>query len=178
MRVGKRTRWLIGVGVAVAIAVGVGLYRLTPGPIARAVQTEIANQQRLLDLRKLTPFAWTDLWLFRGHAERAKICEALKIADFRCWWMVPNEIRRGEIFLVFLKNSTIAHYEHWYPMSEPELLGPDHVRSNDAQFEVNAGDTITTMSPRPRSNPAMERTAYQRRIASLGAADTAVHRER
>lgn len=140
---------LVAIGTVSLAAIVILVCRQSIDPLSRAVQAQIEDRQRGLDLAKLTAFAWTDLHVFRGPTSRQDVCSALRIKGFECWWTVSKDLQRGEQFLVFFNKTELVHAERWILLSEPELLGPSHIVSTDAEFEVIDNSTIE-MFHRPR----------------------------
>lgn len=150
MKPSKWAKMLIAFGAVCWAAVAFLSNRTTVDSLARAVQAQIENRQRGLDLAKLTGFVWTDLHVFRGPMSRQSICSALQIKGFECWWIISKDVQRGEQFLVFLNKTELVHSERWIFLSEPELLGPSHIVSTDAEFEVRIDNSTIEMFHQPR----------------------------
>ena len=83
------------------------------GPVSKAIGKEIRyGGNAPIEIRRVTPFPWDEMYLFGPYQPRALVCEHLQLADEACDRHVSIEsIDDGDMSLVFRHRGQVAHSE-------------------------------------------------------------------
>jgi len=151
MTIAKRSGIIAGTAVsAFLIAIIAWFSYPSPGEVSTAIGHEVREKRAsAVNLADLTKFSWDEMLSFGSYQRREKICPALGLFGFRCWWVVPSMVDENYYFVVFRNKSSIVHYEHhrrlngdFYHSGQPQPLP-----NNDAAFLVTQSDTTAAGEP-------------------------------
>jgi hypothetical protein len=135
----------IVIGTTLPVALALFLWTSAPGKVGRAIDAEIKAARRAFDLPLLTDFAWTTAHVFRGRTPRHEVCSVLDISGIHCWWIAPETVERGTVFLVFRNGREIVHHETvWIDSSYAYFWhSPNELYPTDARFKIKWDPSVT-----------------------------------
>ncbi len=83
------------------------------GPVGKALRHEVREKkQKEIDLVKVVPFQWDELFLFEPYTPRNEVCKDLGLNGAECLLVVTSESTDdGEMFMVFRQKKKIVHTE-------------------------------------------------------------------
>lgn len=140
------------------------------GPVGQALRHEVREKkQKEIDLARVVPFKWDELFLFGPYTPRSEVCKELKLNEPECLIVVKSESTDdGEMFLVLRHQGNIVHTEMYIrfngdftPLDFKQPITP-----TDAKFTVKeegrsaSGEPWLRLRPtsKERSNNALQGT--------------------
>ena len=90
------------------------LYRFAKsGPVGWEIKRQLRNRGvRTVSLAQVTPFVWSELFLFNPYSSRDSVCKTLGIELAQCSKVVTSEfVDEGVVLLVFRNSGVVVHSE-------------------------------------------------------------------
>jgi hypothetical protein len=84
------------------------------GPVGKAVRHEVREKrQQEIDLARVVPFEWDELFLFGPYTPRGEVCKELQLNKAECLISVKSESTDdGVMFLVLRHKDKIMSQSH------------------------------------------------------------------
>ena len=136
-----RTACIAGV-LAVSTALSACFNTIAAGPFSTALGSLLrAQRPARVDLAKVLPLQWDELFLYGPYSPREPACRELGLGWLPCRTTLPATTDEGAWSLVFRLNGRVVHHEQharrngdFAPVGE----GPRPVRRGAAVFDVEA----------------------------------------
>lgn len=129
-------RWLL-----LALALAAGAAFAAEGQFSAALRTRLqAGPVTEIDLSKVGPFAWEDVYIFPPRTTREENCKTVAVDWFECRFTFPAVVGDDEYFLVFRRKGQIIRAER-HPrangaFSASPTRHPQPVLASSAVFRV------------------------------------------
>jgi hypothetical protein len=144
-----------------AILSGCELSGYLSGPVGKAIRHEVREQkQKEIDLARVVPFQWDELFLFQPYTPRSEICKDLGLYEAECLLVVKSESTDdGEMFMAFRYKKKIVHTEMYIrfngdftPLDFKQPITP-----NRAKFSVKETGKSVRGEPWLKLRPVTEK---------------------
>lgn len=146
---------ILGLG---ALLLGCDLSDFFSGRIGKAIRHEVREKkEKEIDLAKVLPFEWDELFLYEPYTSRLTICKDLELKGAYCMLVVRSESEDdGEMFLVLRHKTKIVHTE-MYGRFNGDFIPLDFkipVTPSESKFVVKEDGRSSSGEPWLRLRPS------------------------
>jgi len=133
---------VVAVACVAVLGLGVALpARAAEGRLSAALARVLADQPPAeVDLARVTPFAWEEMFIFEPQSSREENCKVLDLGWIDCRLTLPAKVGANEHFLVFRRKQQIIRSEPHARTNGDFGVGsrgrPQPVLRADARFAV------------------------------------------